>query len=631
MGGTTTVVDFAIQPKGSTLRAALETWQEKARGKACIDYGFHVAITDLPDSVLDEMPEMVEAGVSSFKLFMAYKGSLQVDDSTFFKALVKARECGALISFHGENGDVIDVLVKRMLAAGQTTPRYHALSRPPEAEAEATARAIALAEMAGAPIYVVHLSAASALDKVMAARDRGLPVYAETCPQYLLKSIEDYDEPDFGGAKYVCSPPLRDKSNWPRLWAGLAAGHLQTVATDRKILDFSSQLLNLNVGHKHPKVIEAIQEQAGKLCYIGPSFANGARAELARMLAEKAPGDLTRVLFTTGGVEANENAIKAVRLATGRRKIITRYRSYHGATAGAISLSGDNRRWANEPGIDGIVRVHDPYCYRCAFKQKPESCDLECVKNIEEMIGYEGSDQIAAILVEGLTGTNGIFVTPPGYMPALRALCDKYGILLVVDEVMSGFGRTGEWFAVDHWKVVPDVITFAKGVNSGYVPLGGMILSKKLSDFFEDHMFWGGLTYSGHPLACAAGIATMKVYEEEGLIENSRRLGTVLLDELKMVREKHPSVGDVRGLGLFCGVELVKDRETREPITPWNSPAAGVAAPLSKELMSLGIFIFCRWNMLFIAPPLVINEEELRYGVSLIDKALAVADAAANS
>lgn len=399
-------------------------------------------------------------------------------------------------------------------------------------------------------------------------------------------------------------------------------------ATGRKILDFSSQLLNLNAGHKHPKVIRAIQEQAEKLCYIGPNFANDVRAELARMIAEKAPGDLTRVLFTTGGAEANENALKAVRLATGRRKIITRYRSYHGATFGALSLSGDNRRWANEPGMDGVVRVYDPYCYRCSFSQKPESCHLECVANIEEVIWYEGPQEIAALLVEGLTGTNGIFVPPPGYMPALRALCDKYGILLVVDEVMSGFGRTGKWFAVDHWGVVPDVITFAKGVNSGYVPLGGMILNEKLSDFFEDHMFWGGLTYSGHPLACAAGIATVGAYEEEGMIENSHRLGPVLLDELKAVQEKHPSVGDVRGLGLFCGVELVKSKETREPITPWNSPTAGIAAELSKELMALGLFVFCRWNMIFIAPPLCITEEELRYGVSLIDRGLSVADAA---
>jgi dihydropyrimidinase len=241
MGGTTTLIDFAIQSKGSTLRAALETWQEKARGKACIDYGFHVAITDLPDAVLNEVPEMAEDGVTSFKLFMAYKGALQVDDGTFFKALRKARECGSLISFHGENGDVIDVLVKQMLAEGKTAPLYHALSRPPEAEAEATERAIALAEMAEAPIYVVHLSAAKALDRVIAARDRGLPVYAETCPQYLVKSIEDYEEPDFGGAKYVCSPPLRDKSNWQRLWDGLATGHLQTVATDHCPFNFKGQ------------------------------------------------------------------------------------------------------------------------------------------------------------------------------------------------------------------------------------------------------------------------------------------------------------------------------------------------------------------------------------------------------
>ncbi|MCL4464943.1 MAG: dihydropyrimidinase [Chloroflexi bacterium] len=241
MGGTTAVVDFAIQSKGKSLRDAFDTWQEKARGKACVDYGLHVAITDLPDPVLAEMPELVEAGVSSFKLFLAYKGSLMVDDATFFKALRKARESGALISFHGENGDVIDVLVKQMVAAGQVTPRYHALSRPPEAEAEATARAIALAEMAEAPIYVVHLSAALALDKVAAARDRGLPVYAETCPQYLLKSIEDYDEPEFGGAKYVCSPPLRDKANWPRLWSGLNTGHLQTVATDHCPFNFKGQ------------------------------------------------------------------------------------------------------------------------------------------------------------------------------------------------------------------------------------------------------------------------------------------------------------------------------------------------------------------------------------------------------
>ena len=398
----------------------------------------------------------------------------------------------------------------------------------------------------------------------------------------------------------------------------------------RKILDFSSQLLNLQAGHKHPKIVRAIQEQAGRMAYIGPNFANDVRAELARRIAAVAPGDLTRTLFTTGGAEANENALKAVRLATGRRKIISRYRAYHGATFGAMSLGGDNRRWANEPGMDSVVRVFDPYCYRCSFGRQPGSCGLECVSHIEEVISYEGAETIAAVFIEGLTGTNGIFVNPPGYLTALRALCDKYGILLVSDEVMSGFGRTGKWWAVDHENMVPDIITFAKGVNSGYVPLGGVIMSQELSDYFKDHMFWGGLTYSGHPLACAAGIANMEVYEEEGLIENAARMGDILLAEMTKVQEKHPSVGDVRGKGLFVGVELVKDKATREPITPWNSAGSGIAAELGKALMAKGIFVYCRWNMMFLAPPLIINEDEIRYGVRLIDEALAVADAAAN-
>ncbi len=395
----------------------------------------------------------------------------------------------------------------------------------------------------------------------------------------------------------------------------------------RKILDFGSQLINLQVGHKHPRLVKAIQEQAGRLAYIGPNFANDVRAELARLLAEKAPGDLCRVLFTTGGAEANENAIKAVRLFTGKRKIISRYRAYHGATYGAMSLGGDQRRWANEPGMDGIVRVFDPYCYRCPFKQQPASCRLECVEHIEEVIWYEGPDQIAALFIEGLTGTNGILVNPPGYLRALRDLCDKYHILLASDEVMSGFGRTGKWWAVDHENVVPDVITFAKGVNSGYVPLGGVILSRQLSDYFKDHMFWGGLTYSGHPLACAAGIANMQVYEEEALIENSARMGALLLEEMRQVQAKHPCVGDVRGLGLFVGVELVKDKQSKEPLTRWNSPTAGVAAELSKALLAKGIYVYCRWNMMFLTPPLIVKEDEIRYGVRLIDEALAVADA----
>lgn len=400
-------------------------------------------------------------------------------------------------------------------------------------------------------------------------------------------------------------------------------------ADGKRYLDFSSQLVNSNLGHQHPKVVAAIKEQAEKLCFIGPNFENEARATLGRMLAERTPGDLVKTLFTNGGAEANENAIKMARAFTGRHKIITRYRSYHGATAGASTLSGDNRRWANEPGISGIIRVQDPYPYRCTFKGCGDTCSMQCGYNIEDVLSFEGPDTVAAILVEPVTGTNGIFVPPPDYLPYLRQLCDKYGILLIFDEVMTGFGRTGKWFAADHWGVTPDIMTFAKGVNSGYVPLGGAIINQKLSDFYEDHMFWGGLTYSGHPLACAAGIATLEAYEEDGAIENSARLGQKLLEELTALKEKHPSVGDVRGLGLFCGVELVKNRETREGMPPWNGKDQALTGKIKNALMERGVFVFCRYNMLFIAPPLTINEEDLMFGVRVVDEVLNIADEAA--
>ena len=394
----------------------------------------------------------------------------------------------------------------------------------------------------------------------------------------------------------------------------------------KRYLDFSSQLINSNLGHQHPKVVAAIKEQADKLCYIGPNFQNEARATLARMLAERTPGDLVKTFFTVGGAEANENAIKMARAYTGRHKVITRYRSYHGATSGAMTLSGDNRRWGNEPGIGGVVRVPDPYPYRCNFKDCGEVCSMRCATNIEDVLYFEGPDKVAAILVEVVTGTNGIFVPPPDYLPYLRQLCDKYGILLIFDEVMTGFGRTGKWFAADHYGVTPDILTFAKGVNSGYVPLGGAIMSQKLADFFDDKMFWGGLTYSGHPLACAAGIATLEAYEEEGVIENSARLGRQLLTELTALKDKHPSVGDVRGLGLFCGIELVKDRQTREGMPPWNGSDQALTGKLKTALMERGVFVFCRYNMLFIAPPLTITEAEMQEGVRAVDEVLAIAD-----
>ena len=398
----------------------------------------------------------------------------------------------------------------------------------------------------------------------------------------------------------------------------------------KRYLDFSSQLINSNLGHQHPKVVAAIKEQADKLCFIGPNFQNEARSTLARMLAERTPGDLVKTFFTNGGAEANENAIKIAKAYTGRQKVITRYRSYHGATAGAIAASGDNRRWASEPSMAGVVRVPDPYPYRCQFKDCGEVCSMRCALSLEETIQVEGPQSIAAILMEVITGTNGIFVPPPDYLPYVRELCDKYGIMLIFDEVMTGFGRTGKWFAADHYGVTPDMLTFAKGVNSGYIPLGGVIMTQKLSTYFEERMFWGGLTYSGHPLACAAGIATLEAYEEEGVIENSARLGLKLFEELTALKQKHPSIGEVRGgLGLFCGIELVKDQQTRAGLPAWNGSDQILTNQLKNALLERGVFVFCRYNMLFVAPPLIITEEELMQGVRAIDEVLELADQAA--
>ncbi len=394
----------------------------------------------------------------------------------------------------------------------------------------------------------------------------------------------------------------------------------------KRYLDFSSQLINSNLGHQHPKVVAAIKEQAEKLCYIGPNFQNEARATLARMLAERTPGDLVKTLFTNGGAEANENAIKMARAFTGRQKIITRYRSYHGSTAGAMTLSGDNRRWANEPGISGIVRVHDSDPYHCRFAGCGDTCTMQCAHDIEDVLHFEGPESVAAILIEVVTGTNGIFVPPPDYIPYLRQLCDKYGILLIFDEVMTGFGRTGRWFAADHYGVTPDIMVFAKGVNSGYVPLGGAIVNQKLSDFYDDHVLWGGLTYSGHPLACASGIATLEAYDEENVVENSARLGRKLLAELTALKDHHPAIGDVRGLGLFCGIELVKNRQSREGLPAWNGKDQGLTGKIKNALMERGVFVFCRYNMLFIAPPLTITEDEMMFGVRAVDEVLNIAD-----
>ncbi len=396
----------------------------------------------------------------------------------------------------------------------------------------------------------------------------------------------------------------------------------------KRYLDFASQLINVSIGHQHPKVVAAIKEQADRLCTIGPPMASESRSELGRLLAEVTPGDLTMSFFTNGGAEANENAIKVARWYTGRSKVIARYRSYHGATAGAMTLTGDPRRWPAEPGIPGVVRMFDPYTYRCPAGH-PDPCPV-CTggPHLEEILQYEGADTVAAVILETVTGTNGIIVPPDGYLQSIREVCDRHGIVLICDEVMAGFGRTGRWFACEHWDVVPDILTVAKGINSGYVPLGAMVISRPIAEWLRGRMFAGGLTYSGHPLACAAGVASIEAFREEEIVENAAELGEYLATELPRLAERHPSVGEVRGLGLFWGLELVRDRETREPLVPFNAAgeAAKPVAAMTKAAMERGLYPFIHWNVLAVAPPLTITREELDEGLAVIDELLAIAD-----
>lgn len=389
-------------------------------------------------------------------------------------------------------------------------------------------------------------------------------------------------------------------------------------ADGKRYIDFSSQLMNLNIGHQHPKVIRAIQEQAAKLCYAHPSMATEARAVLGEKIAAVTPGNLKKTFFCLGGAEANENAIKIARQYTGKHKILARYKSYHGATHGAIALTGDYRRLPVEPAMPGAVHFLDPYCYRCPFGWTRDTCHSECIRHVEDVIKYEGPDHIAAIIMEGITGSNGLLVPPDDYWPRVREICDKYGILLISDEVMSGWGRTGKWFAVDHWNVVPDIITTAKGITAGYVPLGAVIVSEKIAQYFEDNMLWCGLTYSAHPLACAAGSATISVYEEDGLIENAANLGVYLGERLETLKTSHPSVGDVRYIGLFSALELVTNKASKEPC-----PVMGA---IGQFLRANGLFTFIFGSVLFIVPPLCITAAQLDEGLSIIEQALAIGD-----
>jgi taurine--2-oxoglutarate transaminase len=332
-----------------------------------------------------------------------------------------------------------------------------------------------------------------------------------------------------------------------------------------------------------------------------------------------------------GGAEANENAIKFARLTTGRQKIVTRYRSYHGATAGSMALSGDPRRHPVEPLISGVVRVQDPYCYRCPFGWTLETCHRECIEHVEQVIRFEGPGTVAAVLLEGVTGTSGLMIPPDDYWPRMREICDKYDILLIDDEVMSGFGRTGEWFGIDHWDVAPDMMVVAKGLTAGYVPLGAVVVSEAIADHFEERPLPLGLTYSGHPVCMAAGIAAIEVYKEEKLVENAREMGVLLKEGLEALKEKHPSVGDVRSIGLFAVIELVKDKETKEPLAPWNAKPheMGVMAQVPGALRERGMYTFSKWNWIFVVPPLSINAGELNDGLRILDEVLDITDTGA--
>jgi taurine---2-oxoglutarate transaminase len=396
----------------------------------------------------------------------------------------------------------------------------------------------------------------------------------------------------------------------------------------KRYLDFAAQLVNLALGHQHPKLVAAVKEQADRLCTIAPSVANDRRSELARLVAECMPGDLNRTFFTNGGAEANENAVKLARWVTGRHKIVARYRSYHGATAGAITLTGDPRRWFAEPGLPGIVRMFDPYTYRCPAGH-PDPCPV-CSggPHLEEILMYEGPHTVAAVMLETVTGTNGIIVPPDGYLQSIREVCDRHGILLILDEVMAGWGRTGRWFGCDNWDVVPDIITTAKGINSGYVPLGAMTVRDHVYDAIEDRYFAGGLTYSGHPLACATGVASIEAFREEGVVENAAAMGDYLGEALPRLAQRHPSIGEARGLGLFWGLELVRNRQTREPLVPFNAggEAAEPITRITKACLERGLYPFVHWNVLAITPPLNITREELDEGLEILDDVLAIAD-----
>jgi len=395
----------------------------------------------------------------------------------------------------------------------------------------------------------------------------------------------------------------------------------------KRYIDMSSQLVNMNLGHGNQAIIAAIKEQAEKLCFIAPSYAVESRSILAEKLIALMPDNMGKVFFTNGGADANENAIKMARMFTGRNKVFSRYRSYHGSTFGAGNLTGEPRRYPLEPGIPGFVKFFDPYIYRESIQfESPEKAAAYYVAKLREQIIYEGSNNVAAIVLETVTGSNGVIIPPDGYLQGVRKICDDYGIMMICDEVMAGFCRTGKMFAFEHWNVKPDIVSFAKGITCGYVPLGGVAVSKEIAAYFNDNTLLCGLTYSGHPLACAAGVAALNYYQEADILGNVQKTGKLLGDILDGFKAKHACVGDVRYIGLFSAIELVKDKETREPLVQYGTDPEGIMGRIIKMLVQKGFITYSHENMILVAPPLIITAEQMMEAMAIMDEVLAAVD-----
>jgi taurine--2-oxoglutarate transaminase len=397
----------------------------------------------------------------------------------------------------------------------------------------------------------------------------------------------------------------------------------------KRYIDFSSGLMNVNIGHGNQRVTDAVVKQMQEVAYVTPSCVTKVRGELGKKLAAISPTGLTKTLFTICGATSIDNAIKLARLYTGRHKIIAKYRAFHGASYGAMTAGGDPRKLAaDSQQMPNVVHVEDPYCYRCPFGQTFGSCQYECASHVERVVQFEGPENVAAVLMEGESGSSGCIKYPPDYMRKIRAICDKYGILLIADEVMSGFGRCGKWFGIDNHEVIPDMIATAKGITAGYVPLGALIVSDKIASHFDDRVLWLGLTYSAHPVSLAAGLEVLKIYEDDKLIENCTAMGKYMEQQVEKLKQKHPSIGDFRNTGLLGCIELVKNGTTKEPMAPFNAKPDEMAVmnKVAAKIKELGMYTFVRWNYIFCAPPLIVTKEQIDEGLGIISEAIKIAD-----